>query len=120
MDPCFDRSAAAYNNFSAGLVQDGHRAVFPTAAAGAGRGERVRCCFLQHRKSVSEKRGALRLPCTKLGTVLCAAVFGNDSAVNGKSDTRALFSSPPRGALLFSAPEKKEEGAEPFSKRVRR
>ena len=37
-DPCFYRSAAAHNNFSAGLVQDGHRAVFPTAAAGAGRG----------------------------------------------------------------------------------
>ena len=70
-------------------------------------------------KSGSEKKSTVRPTCTKLGKVLCAALFGNDSAVSGKSDTRATFSSPPRGALLFSALEKKEEGAVPFPKRVR-
>ena len=61
-------------------------------------------------KKRQRKEGALRLPCTKLGTVLCAAVFGNDSAVRCESDTKALFSSVPWGALLFSALEKRRGG----------
>ena len=78
--------------------------------------EQVRCCFLQHRKSGSGKRGALRLPCTKLGTVLCAILFGNDSAVSESLIQGPIFLLHP-GALFFFRPSKKEEGAVSFPKK---
>ena len=56
-DPCFYRSAAAYNNFSAGLVQDRHRAVFPTAAASAGRGSRCAAVFYSTEEASAERGG---------------------------------------------------------------
>ena len=64
--------------------------------------------------SGSGKRTAIRQTCTKLGSVLCAAMLGNDSAVSAGLMQGPFFLLHP-GALFFFRPAKKEEGAEAVS-----
>ena len=64
-------------------------------------------------KSGSGKRRAMCPTCTRLEKVLCAAMFGNDSAVSAGLIQGPIFLLHP-GALFFFRPAKKEEGADPF------